>query len=1387
MSAPLRTQDLTSVQVVGGLLPPEMLRRIARDGKDVTGRAPADYGVAGVRSVHAEAERHWNYLKSVWRELRENLPLSPETELPTDPTGLAVSQWLEPLFAELGFGRLTPLGPDGIRSDDGTTVFPISHRWNNVPIHLVAWNASLDKPGLSGIRPQSMVQECVNRTEHQLWAVLSNGRQIRLLRDSSALASAAYVEFDLEAIFDGELVSEFVLLYRLLQVSRFAVPTSASPTQCWLELWRLEAIAAGARALDHLRDGVEAAIKTLGSGYLEENSQLRTGGLDVRLFHAGLLRLVYRLIFLFVIEDRGVLHAPDASAEARRRYEAYFSTDRLRRIATRRTGTSHKDLHQALRLVLEGLGAEAGLSELGLPGLGGLFDDTPADRLLHPLALTNEALLTAIRHLARIKDPATARWRPVDYRNMDSEELGSVYESLLEDEPRISIVDRVFELVNTQGNQRKKTGSYYTPSSLIETLLDSALDPLIAEAQKRGEQRAAAGSSADATEHIAAELLSLTVCDPACGSGHFLVAAGRRIAKRVAAVREGNPEPTLDSVRHAMHEVVARCLYGVDLNPMAVELAKVSLWLESMEAGKPLSFLDAHIKHGNALIGATPALLRDGIPNRAFKFVEGDEQKVADAFARQNDSERLNQLSLFARSAAGPVANADFATGLLRIATAPADELADVRRQAAEYREWAASPEYRHALRVADAWCAAIVWPKTGVAPTPITQEVFRGLQNRDGAAATADVHAMIDDLAQQEEFRFFHWHLEFPEIFIVGEEPGGPDVDTATGWSGGFSCVLANPPWDKIDFEDKKYFEHREPALAAKAGAARRAAIAAWEAEEANAVAAQHYRRERRGVKATFHFAADSGVFPLCAKGLTIDGVNSLQKDQLFAELFATITAPQGRIGCVIPTAIATGSGGQYLFRDFTRRGVIRLLYDFENRKKLFDVHASYRFCLLSLTGRQSHEPQAEFACLLHDVVDLEDPERVFTLEPDEVTLINPNTGTLPVFRTRRDADLTAAIQRRIPVLWNESAVGGNSWHITPKRLFDMTDDSDLFRTREHLEGEGWRLRGAVFEKDGQRMLPLYEAKMVDFFNHRAADVVKSETAVNRQNQPRYITNGDLRDPHRSALPLSWIQESETIATVRKNKEVDIPGVDLRLQALRWDRDWLCGWCDVTSATNERTAIPAFIPRSAVGHTFPLMFPRAEPDATAALIAAQSSLVFDYVARQKVPGTHMYLFLWKQLPVPTPAMLKPHLPFLIPRVLELTYTAHDMSGLARDLGNPTDLGPFIWDIDRRAQIRAELDAFFFQLYGVARPDVEYILDTFQTETGGLKHNEIARFGRYRTWELVLTEYDRMAMAGLDLDRPVIDGENYTSPLSPLPGHGPRHTPAASGSESEDR
>jgi hypothetical protein len=1366
MSAIAKNQVFTAVHTVGGLLPADMLVRIA-EGKDVPAAKPADYKVVGSRSVNDDAERHWEFLKTVWKDLRKRLPPRADGTPAGDPTGLASSQWIEPLFAELGFGSLTTVTGGSITADDDPEkVFPISYRWRHVPVHVPGWSADLDRrPGGTGtVPPQSLVQEALNRTSAHLWAVVTNGRQLRLLRDSSALATAAYVEFDLEAVFDGELFSEFVLLYRLLHVSRFEVAEDAPPSACVLEKWRTDAVTSGTRALEQLRQGVQQAITVLGTGFLKHpaNGRLRED-LDIRELHGALLRMVYRLLFLFVAEDRGALHPPNAPEQAKQRYADYFSSARLRRHARRRRGTAHGDQYQALRIVLDALGDVNGRPELALPGLGGLYSDTEADAPLRGLELSNEALLSAVRHLAQVRDPSSKRWRAVDYRNLDAEELGSVYESLLELVPRHSAAERTFELVELAGNERKTTGSYYTPSSLIETLLDSSLDPVIDDAVKRGEQQAAKAGEIDSAEPIISELLKLTVCDPACGSGHFLVAAARRIAKKVAAVREGNPEPTVDAVRHAMHEVVARCVYGVDLNPMAVELAKVSLWLEALEPGKPLNFLDAHIKHGNALIGATPSRLRKGVPDEAFKPIEGDDKKHAKALERINVKERGGQTSLFdIDEDAVKVDNTTFAVDLRRITSTPADSLGDVRQQERAYREWQEADEYARTVHIADAWCSAFVWRKTTDAPSAVTHDVLRALENPDGAGAPMETNNKIRRL--RDQYRFFHWHLEFPEVFSVPKD--SHEVDTGTGWNGGFSCVLGNPPWERVKLQEQEFFAQRDEEIAkAKNSAARKKLIEDLRTDDDKAALYEEFVEAKRWSEGQSHFLRNSAKYPLTGRG-------DINTYAVFAETATLIADRRGYFGLVLPTGIATDATTAPFFSNLVRNSRLASFLDFENEAFLLsrDVHHSVRFCLIAGTGDEVRVDAADFAFSTRYMEDL--PARRFTMPPEEILLVNPNTGTLPVFRSRRDAEITLGIYRRVPVLIRENDPKGNPWGLSFMRMFDMANDSHLFRTREELASEGWELEGNIYHRDGKRMLPLQEAKMLHHFDHRLGTYEgQTEKQANVGTLPR-LTPENHDDPNFVAMPRYWVPEFD-VPTGKKDSRGNPTyylGVRSRLAEKHWDRGWLLGWRDIARSSDQRTMINSVFPRVAAPDGTLLMMPSGEP--VAGLVSSFSSFILDFVVRQKFSGTHLKYFTVFQLPVLSPLSLGVFGDFLAARVSELTYTVYDMESFARDLGDQGE--PFRWDEERRSIMRAELDALFFHLYGINRDDVAYIMETFPI----VKRKDEATYGTYRTKERILEVYDRMAEAGVSLDNPLIDGENFTSTLTPPPGHGPRHAPA---------
>ncbi|MFJ3704823.1 MULTISPECIES: Eco57I restriction-modification methylase domain-containing protein [unclassified Streptomyces] len=1362
MSAATRTTlAFTAVTTVGGLLPADMLLRIA-EARNLPGTRPADYGLPASVPVRDEAERAWEYLKPLWRDLRTALPADPKTGAPAaDPTGRAGTDWLAQLFRKLDFGALTEIGAAGIPADaDPDKHFPVSHRHGPALVHQVPWNQELDKRLTFGqVPPQSMLQDCLNRTEAHLWAVLTNGRRVRLLRDSSSFATAAYVEFDLEAIFDGELFSEFVLLYCVLHASRFAVAEGAAASGCWLEKWRAEAVSSGARALDQLRLGVQNALTALGTGFLRhpDNIRLRENT-DPKALRDALLRLVYRLLFVFVAEDRGALLDPKADERQQKAYDRYFSSARLRERARRRQGTAHGDQYEALRIVLDALGKEGGRPELGLPGLGGLFSPKEADAPLDGLKLSNESLLAAVRHLAQMRDPGARRWRPIDYRHLDAEELGSVYESLLELEPKHSATDRTFELIEVAGNSRKTTGSYYTPSSLIECLLDTTLDPVIDDAVKRGEQRATEAGHPDPTDDIVDELLSLTVCDPACGSGHFLVASARRIAKRVASVRERNPEPTVDAVRHALHEVVARCVYGVDLNPMAVELAKVSLWLEAMEPGKALGFLDAHVKHGNGLIGATPKLLADGIPDDAFKPIEGDDKKYAAGLVKRNKIQRGGQDELLFDTETLP-GNDRYAAELVRITTAPSDLLEQVRAQESAYLAHTESGAYVDDVHAADAWCAAFVWPKRDGAPEAPTDQVFRALRSRDRSTVPDTTHAEIRGL--REQYRFFHWHLEFPEVFAVPESGAG--VQPGTGWAGGFDAVVGNPPWDSVDFREQEFFAQRVPEIAnADRVSERKKMIEALRKDPDRAGLFTDYEAARRQVNAESHFLRTSDHYPMTGQG-------NLNLYALFAEKDRVLTSPQGRTGVILPTGIATDARTQFFFKDLVAKRSLAALFDFENRSGLFpSVDSRMKFAVLSLTGRMNPVPAARFGFFLRDPSELVSADKTFNLTPEEITLLNPNSGTCPTFQTRRDAEITLAVYRAQPILSPDTGNSKLSWNVQfSQGLYNVSHESHLLHSKEELQRSEWSLEGNIFHLSGKKMLPVYEAKMVDFYNHRAADVIKSESAVKRQNQPSRLGFMDLADPHRQVEPMHWASDGDVRNTTEGTEENTLLGVSSRLSNRGWNRAWMLGWRDVTSSTNERTMIPAFLPKAAVGHQIMLAY----TDDADLLGAAWGSLAFDYLARQSIGGMHLSFFLIKQLPVPTPSDLQPHKKFISPRLAELVYNSHEMSPFANDLGDSG--APYRWDPERRAAIRVELDAFFFHLYDIERDDVAYILDTFPI----VKRKDEEKYGEFRTKRLILAEYDRMAAAGLTMETPLTEGESgtYRSTLTPPPGQGPRH------------
>ena len=1293
-----------ALSIEGGLLGADWLGKVAQ--LRASAQEPADYRVPKGLHIRDEIARSWRIAQACFQEM--------EAGRASGGNARALAERFVEAFLRdaLCFATVMRVEPKTI----GERVYPVPFfaLGDRVPVVVAPAGAGLDTPlpELGDDRRRrsafGLLQEVLNASRAALWGLATDGLSLRIARDNASLTRPAWIEADLGRIFTEDLYPDFAALWLLSHESRFG-RAGDPPESCPLEVWREAGRQEGTRARDKLSDGFRQALEILGQGFLSHaankkiRSALHAGDLTKERYFGQLLRLVYRLVFLLTVEERNLLHPKNASGSARGLYADGYGLRRLRDRAIR--GSAHdrqSDLWQAVTIVFRSLAG--GEPRLGLPALAGLFarEECPD---LDAAKLENRALLGALFHLAWLREPSGLV--RVNWRDMGPDELGYVYEGLLELVPQITGDGRSFSFAGadeSRGHARKTTGSYYTPDELVQLLLASALDPAVKRTVDAHPER-----PVDA-------LLELAIVDPACGSGHFLLAAARRLADHVARIRAGGT-PTPDDYQHALRDVVRRCIYGVDMNPLAVEICKVSLWMESIDPGLPLTFLESHIRCGNSLIGTNRVLMGEQVPDTAWAALEGDDKKVTRSLKRLNREEIAGQrrLAFEPRNETGVLRDSMHA-----VEQAPDTDAAALGQKQRKWKALLASEAYEHEKVVADAWCAAFLWPKNepgpGVEAAPTTGP-WLALRDRDMPPSPA----LVDTTRRiAEDYGLFHWELAFPHVFARG----------------GFDVVLGNPPWERVKLQELEFFAKREPSIAtARNAAERKKLIAALPAT--NPVLWKEWTSATRVAQGQSHFVRQSGRYPLCGKG----DVNTYA---LFAEHNWKVIAPRGCAGFIVPSGIVTDDSTKEYFQALLDRGALASVYHFENESLVFKgLHHAYRFVLLTI--RESR--QADLLFYARRAVDLHDRRRHFALTTADFATLNPNTRTCPTFRSHRDADINLAMYRRAGVLWRESDPDGNPWGVRFLRMYDMANDSGLFRTRAELASAGWRLDGSRFEKDEEVMLPLYEAKMIHQFDHRFGSYeVQSEAQANQGKLPE-LDHVAHADPGRITLSRYWVHEG---------------GVAARLDDT-WDRRWLLGWRDIVRAGDIRTVIACIIPRAAVNHTFPLITPSSDPQLVVNLYANMSSIPFDYCARQKVGGVHLTFFTMRQLPVFSAAayaMSAPWAPsirirdWLLPRILELTYTAWNLKAFAEDCDD--DGPPFIWNPERRFQLRCEIDAAFFHMYGISRDETAYVLDTFPV----LEQSEVRAHGEYRTKRVVLETYDALAAAAAK-DIP------YDSPLGP--------------------
>ena len=1383
--------DYTSIHIYGHLLSDDILHNIERDNTFI-GNRDQDFGMD--ISVSSAIDYVWSSLRNDWNFYKERA--GNERLVNKDPYGTRRARDLmERLLQSLGY----KLDRQVANIEVAGTGFDISYTCpdlGNMPFVIIGENittdgsintldkCSLDYRAKGNMRKKSAhatMLEYLNATEN-VYGIISNGQVLRIIRNSGQLVKLTYIEFDLRRMLEEDKYTEFCLMFRLLHASRFR---TSGDEPCVMERWFNMSIESGNRIRNGLSRAVQTTMETIGNAVLtskgEGNDALRRafadGTMDAAKLNKELIHFIYRLLFLFIIEERGLVYqipdsidAPDYKQQCQWQdiYKKYYAASRLRRLSelSYLKQRQYSDLWQGLMDTFHLFEPDTFGEKLGIKPLGGVLFGTETLHWLKQCQVSNRDLLAAFAALNEFTDERQQRVK-INYSSLDVEEFGSVYEGILEMrpfvQPDVAASDWQFGFVG--GLDRQSTSSYYTRPDLVQNLIKTTLEPVIKEKM----------ANCATTEEKLKALLNMKVCDAASGSGHIVLAMARTIAWYVCTLRTGEDNPASLDYRQALREVISRCVYAVDYNPDAVELCKVVLWIEGYCAGKPLSFLDHHIRCGNSVLGVSDLqMLIDGVPDKALTAEDKDTLKAL---------KKLNQEAVKAVNGnTGNVSGFEDPFGIEEMSIAQiglADKIRFINHLPEEtleqeiikqlrWQELMASARVDCLRRACDIYAYAFyhtakadeLYKDKGdtnkeldlEAEVPYTKTVMRALQEIEAMEClekgkplptyyrqlSADFKTEVKRMA--EEQRFFHWCVEFPEVFAANK---------------GFDVMCGNPPWDKIKVEDKKWFESHGRADIVNAGTANQRKKAIADLPSTDPILYKEYTKALADAEALSRFVRLSGRFDLTATG-------DIDLYPMFAELCLSFSKEAW--GLVLPTGIAVNDSNKAFFSKLIDENRLVSIYSFENEEKLFEIHHSFKFCLLTCCNQKDTPHPVSGGFYLRRVDHLLDPRRIYTLQTSDFARLNPNTKTCPVFRTSRDAKLTAKIYRNSTILYNE-ITGENPWNVKFSRMLDMSNDSYLFRTYAQLTAQGATLNGNTFTTvDGEIYVPLYEGKMIWHYNHHYGTWPTEGERPNSINTP---SEEELANPDSSIMPWYWVPLSAiNDRLVKYDKDGNI--------VWEWKHKWLFAFRAVTNAMTERTFIIAPMPNAnGVGHSATLLYAERGTMPVASLCAMLSSIICDYAVRQKVGGINMSTFFVKQFPTLTPDQIPSTMQWqIVKRVAELCYFNHDMDGWASELWDEMSeeqrselpqLGaqqPWIYNPERRAILQAELDAIFAHLYGLNTEDLRYILDPEDVCGKGcinetfrvLKDNEIRQYGEYRTKSLVLEAWNNFGIANVEYD-----------------------------------
>ncbi len=1290
----VRRRRTKNFVVSGGILTIDFLLNLQEEEpkqpliKPNTFSIPPNLIIENQNQLDNMIKESWERLLEKWDEISIKLKSMNESD--------SKQKWTIPLLKALDFIDIQYSSKD-IAFEDGKIQVFISHRgWARADapkIHIVGPNQELDSrldTDRNNKSPHDSLQLYLKMDKSLTkWGIVTNGLQIRLLRDFFHTHTRGYVEFDLESIFYERNFTDFRVLYRLIHASRFLKDEN---NQTILDIFYEKSVAAGTKIGEGLRENVKKAIELIGNGLLtHEMRELMILNEDItKEFYQEILRIIYRILFLMFAEQRGMLPMHNSL------YVEEYSITKLReRAETRIVSDNHSDLWHGLFSTFSLI--REGSVELDVFGYNGdLFDDSNFKHTQN-MECRNDFLLGAIKNLTLYEKGKVLQ--RINFLELGVEEIGAIYESLLDFTPRLLKKDEEINntlyrrgefILDPRGAGRKTTGSYYTDSKLIAKLIDSALKPIFDKAID------ACGEEKEKREKA---ILNLKVCDPACGSGAFLIAVNNFLGKELAKIRAETEYPPESIERQARRDILSKCIYGVDLNPMAIELTKVSLWINAAVNDFPLNLLNHHLKCGNSLIGTNKKSIRNGILNEAFQPVRDEDKVKVRIIRNENEFQRKHvkmvQLDKFLPEI--EKIELDYQS-FIKLDVMVESTKADTIKKRSKYLKLIEDEKYKHQKLIYDTWASTFFWPfsKMQKSSTP-TNSMFKAISNNTPMKGKEETITKVKELASG--YNFFHWEVEFPEVFRKEK--------------GGFDCIIGNPPWEKVNIKEKEFFEAFKPEIAnARNAATRKDMIKTLEKIDQPLWLKFQQAQEQTGK--FIHFLKNSSLFTLTSKGL----VNLFA---IFTEKSLSLINDNGLVGLVIPSNIMTDFNFSEFYETLIVNNQLVSLYDFINRKGIFsDLHRMYKFCLFTSRKKckeNSLQSSPEFIFNLTDLNKLEN-ERKLHITYQDIELLNPNTKTCPMFSDNNDYELTKKIYKNSRIILNHTEPLFPELKV--HRMFNMSDDSKHFKIKETINNFVKDSNTSIRILENIKFLPIYESKFIWIFDYRFAgfnnctgeDIIKGHpkqadkniSVLNYHIEPRY-----------------WIDNNKFMN--KKNH-------------WGWDYNWFLGVRLITNAKNWRTCIATIIPNYPSVNSLNLIL-NISPKQALFLVSSMSSLVFDYCTRQKLVGVNLNQFLLEQLPVVEYSTWEKFQDMIIPKSIELLYTSEELRDFAMDCGY--DRPPYQWDEERRFILQAELDAIFALLYGISKQDLIYIIDTFSIQ----KQKDILKFKDYKTKITILKYYDK--------------------------------------------